>query len=367
MNNFNYKHIQAWERNKLSNLVGDEPTLSPIYGMTQHGWDIIKFKFLVDVPYLALKMGRDRKTIKNELIRGKYWTTSKDVSKQTSTFSYSTGASEYHHQKIIASRKKSQLKINQDEQLKKFVKDNIGKQSLAAIAGRTKVEVEKGNLKSTITGKTLYNYIDNDAVDFISEKNLIRKQKRKYRMKRPGKRQNGVSIDERPDEINKRLTFGHWEMDLIIGMKNTMYNLLTLYERKTRFGIAMKIKGKSKEEINKALRMLQENGTLEYGRNIKSVTVDNGSEFFDWMKYKKSIINPRDDIDVYFCHPFSSWEKGGVENFNEMIRQYFPTGTDFSKYEQKDINIVADILNNKYRRILGYLSANEVYNKFNQI
>jgi IS30 family transposase len=108
--------------------------------------------------------------------------------------------------------------------------------------------------------------------------------------------------------------------------------------------------------------LLQKNETLVYGVNIKSITTDNGSEFWDWKGFSKSIHNVRDNIQVFFCHPYHSWEKGGVENFNGLIRRKFPKGTDFGEVTNFDLQKVVDEINNLFRPSLGYFTANEIYN-----
>ena len=86
---------------------------------------------------------------------------------------------------------------------------------------------------------------------------------------------------------------------------------------------------------------------LIYGVNIKSITTDNGSEFYDWKRFKRSIYNAKDDINVYFCHSYASWEKGGVENFNGLIRKIYPKGFDFSTISQDEID-------NEIKKIIGH-------------
>ena len=87
-----------------------------------------------------------------------------------------------------------------------------------------------------------------------------------------------------------------------MGNKKSNVNLLTLYERKSKIGMGIKIYGKEAKTITKTLLHLQEINKLIYGINIKSITTDNGSEFYDWRKFKRSINNHNDDINVYFCH-----------------------------------------------------------------
>lgn len=362
MSNFHYKHFQQWEKIKLERLIGNKPTLEPIFGMTNQGWQIIKYNFLVDIAFLSSKLGRERKTIKNELIRGKYQTLTNDISKPTNTFCYSRDASEQHCKTIAKNRRIQNTKILMNSKLREFVRQNLSTQSLKGIGGRTKIAMQQGLIETTLSHTALYNYIDNIHVDFINNRCLKRTKKHRYRLKYMGKRQNGVSINERPQTINNRKEFGHWEMDLIEGKRTTNVNLLTLCERQTKMGIAVKINGKESKTITKTLRMLQSRDVLIYGVNVKSITPDNGSEFWDWQTFQKSIHNTRDDIDVWFTNPYCSWEKGSVENFNGLIRKHLPKGTDFSDVSNEKLNSIINQINNLYRPSLNYLTAKEFYN-----
>ena len=156
-------------------------------------------------------------------------------------------------------------------------------------------------------------------------------------------------------------------MDLVIGKKSTNVNLLTLYERKSKIGMAIKIYSKEAKTITKTLRHLQSVDKLIYGVNIKPITTDNGSEFYDWKRFKRSIYNAKDDINVYFCHSYASWEKGGVENFNRLIRTTCPKGFDFETITQEEIDKQINKINEIYRETLGYYSAKERYNELSLI
>ena len=106
---------------------------------------------------------------------------------------------------------------------------------------------------------------------------------------------------------------------------------------------------------------------LIYGVNIKSITTDNGSEFYDWKRFKRSIYSAKEDIDVYFCHSYASWEKGGVENFNGLIRKDYSKDFDFSTISQDEIDNEIKKINEIYRETLGYHSAKERYNELSLI
>ena len=125
--------------------------------------------------------------------------------------------------------------------------------------------------------------------------------------------------------------------------------------------------GKEAKIITKTLRYLQSVDKLIYGVNIKSITTDNGSEFYDWKKFKKSICNSKDDIGVYFCHSYVSWEKSGVENFNGLIGKIYPKGFDFETITQEETHKQINKINEIYRETLGLHSAKERYNELSLI
>lgn len=154
-----------------------------------------------------------------------------------------------------------------------------------------------------------------------------------------------VSITKRPLGATNRTRYGHWEDDSIVGKKGTPGGLKSAQERKSRLVMAQKVESMSPVEHN--------NIAISMFRNvrIRSVSRDNGIE----NKHHAVLSFPS-----FFCDPYSSWQKGGVENANKMIRRYFPKGTDFRTVSQKEVDRVVSIINNKPRKILGYRSALEV-------
>ena len=174
-----------------------------------------------------------------------------------------------------------------------------------------------------------------------------RVKKRRPRMKRvliP----NRVSIYERPLGATNRSRGGHWERDTIVGRKGTPGGVATAQERKYRFVSAHKVASmKSREHLIADRILFKDTKTL-------SVTRDNGIENRDHEQL---------NVPSFFCDPYSSWQKGGIENANKMLRQYFPKGTDFSTVTQEEIDRACAIINNKPRRILGYWSSRELAEK----
>lgn len=200
----------------------------------------------------------------------------------------------------------------------------------------------------TISINTLYRYIDSGLYfPNLTNKHLPEKKpklKQSQTKPKPARPPKGTSIEKRPTEIASRTTWGHWEMDTVIGRaKGRNQACLVLTERLTRYEIIVKLKDKTTASVTRALNRLKRQGKAKF---IKSLTVDNGSEFQDYASMKR--IAP-----VYYCHPYTSCERGSNERMNRMIRRFFPKGSDFSKLKQKDCNQVQDWLNDYPRRSLG--------------
>ncbi len=124
---------------------------------------------------------------------------------------------------------------------------------------------------------------------------MVRIRKRSKIATKTNKKKLGTSIEERPEKVNRRMVFGHWEIDLVLGKKTKNEAvILTLIERQTRFGLADKLPDKQARTINQAVKKLQE----EYP--IYSITADSGSEF--------SQLSELPELKVYFAHPYSSDE-----------------------------------------------------------
>lgn len=154
-----------------------------------------------------------------------------------------------------------------------------------------------------------------------------------------------VSITKRSLGATNRTRYGHWEDDSIVSKKGTPGGLKSAQERKSRLVMAQKVESMSPVEHTDVARIMFRD------IRIRSMSRDNGIE------NKHHMDQP---FPSFFCDPYSSWQKGGVENANKMIRRYFPKGTDFRNVTQQDVDRVVSIINNKPRRILGYRSALEV-------
>lgn len=162
-----------------------------------------------------------------------------------------------------------------------------------------------------------------------------------------------ISISERPAIVEDRAVPGHWEGDLLCGSKNS--HIATLVERKTRYVMLIKLKGKDTQTVVDALIKHAQKLPQEL---YKSLTWDRGKEMADHKRFTLAT-----DVKVYFCDPQNPWQRGTNENTNGLLRQYFPKGIDLSPYSQVQLNAVARRLNGRPRKTLNYQTPAERYHQ----
>lgn len=176
-------------------------------------------------------------------------------------------------------------------------------------------------------------------------RNRIRRYKNGLRRVIPQGPADMTLIDERPKIVEERLIPGHWEGDLIYG-KNCRSMLGTLVERKTRFLMLVPLKTKRSDEVREAFARKMK--TLP-DRLRQTLTYDQGTEMT-----QHRLFTDETQVKVYFAHPKSPWERGTIENTNGLIRQFFPTKTDFTEVTPKEIKEVECLLNDRPRKVLGW-------------
>jgi transposase, IS30 family len=168
---------------------------------------------------------------------------------------------------------------------------------------------------------------------------------------------NRIGIEKRPKEANKREEFGHFEADTIVS-RESLAALLVLVDRMTRKVKIKKLVRKTAELTSSSIVFaLQMYNIIQ----LMTITYDNGSEFCWHDKVNKAL-----NMQSFFCNPYSSWEKGTVENINGLIRRFFPKRTDFDKITDEEIQQVEDWINNRPMKVLGYKSPNEKYAELQQ-
>lgn len=206
--------------------------------------------------------------------------------------------------------------------------------------------------------KTLYNYVD--AVLFaITNLDLPLKLKRSTKRIRVKQHKTnlGTCISECPEHINDRSEFGHWEIDTIIDKKDKSNKvLLRITEQMTRKEIIRVLSNKTTESVQNSMLALMEETDDAFSKVFKSITADNGTEFADL-----AMLETLTDSKVYFAHPYSSSECGTNECHNGIIRRFIPKGKHISDYSIKAILSVQNWCNTLTRKILNYLTPDEVF------
>jgi IS30 family transposase len=220
------------------------------------------------------------------------------------------------------------------------------------ISGWLKTEYPKDK-RMRVSHETIYRSL------FIQARGVLKKElmdhlRTKRRMRRSqhsrifkdsrGRIADAISIRERPAEVEDRAVPGHWEGDLLSGSKNS--HMVTLVERHSRFAMLIKVPSKDTAVVVTALsRHIRKLPTALR----RSLTRGRGLEM---AKHKDFTVAT--DVQVYFCDPQSPWQRGTNENTNLLLRQYFPRGTDLSGYSQAQLNQVAQRLNQRPRKTLGF-------------
>ena len=205
----------------------------------------------------------------------------------------------------------------------------------------------------SVSAEAIYQFIFKDKREGgLLYMNLRINGKRRYRRraknKRKGKILNRVGIEKRPKALELRARYGDWEVDLIEGTKGSGF-MLSLYERKSHLGLLVHMKTKGAKSTAKAIiKALR-------GYRVRTLTYDNGLEFANHEEVSKALGSK-----AYFCNPYHSWEKGGVENYNGLVRQYYPKGSSFSEIDIRELARNEKEINERPRETLGFKSPSEL-------
>ncbi len=294
---------------------------------------------------IATILGVNRSTIYREIKRNSstHW-----YSKKKFYCSMSAG-------KKYLKRRKRETKLSQNKNLQNYVHSKLRMGwSPWQIEGRLKLENDGQCL---ISHETIYRYIYSD---YGIRNCFYQKLRRKHflRIKRNARKPRvpkEMLITHRPDVINKREEFGHWEGDLMMFKQGIKGNLITLRERTSRFIVA--IKNVDKTASGTALTLISTAKKLK--KHLKSITFDQGTEFnkYQW-------ITECFGTEIYFCKPASPYQKGAVENGNGVIRTELPRSYDISLLRQKHIAKLTDEINNRPLKCLNYQTPQEVFMQY---
>ncbi len=251
------------------------------------------------------------------------------------------------HQFAVARRKRRQVRISEDDW-------KLVKESIRFDLSPEQVSNDLKKIGVNISHEWIYQYVYSDKKNGGDLHTHLRCQKtyrrRTGKYERRGKIVGQISIDERPAVVNERKRLGDWEGDTIVGAKYKGA-VLTLVDRKSGYTLMGNLlKREARLVSDQAIRLLNS------VPHVKTLTLDNGKEFAKHAKIKNGT-----DVDVYFAHPYSSWERGTNENTNGLIRQYLPKTRRLDNVTEHELDLIMFKLNHRPRKRLGYLTPHEVF------
>lgn len=290
---------------------------------------------------ILLRKGYSQRRIASVLGRSPN-TISYEIKTNGGTNGYKASNAHIYACQHLKSRRLQYSKIESNNELKAYLIEGLRNHwNPDEIAGSMKTEKKPFYVSKTAIYEWLYSSRGQQYCKYLYTKRYTKK-------KRPPKKRsrdmipNRTSINKRSVGADNRSRYGHTEIDTIVGKRGTKGGLSVLSERKSRLLAVQKVASMSCiEHVHIHKKMMSK-------LTVKSITFDNGIENKDHKRLA---------VPTYFCDPYSSWQKGGVENANKMIRRYFPKKTDFQSVSQKEVDHIVSIINNKPRKILGYRSA----------
>lgn len=303
-----------------------------------------------------------RSTIYREMKRGEYTHRNSDYTEETR---YSSDLGQKNHD-WNAQGKGRNIKIGNDRPLAEYIEGKIIEDKYspeAALAAAAESGIE---FTTSISVRTLYRYIDKGIFLKLTNKDLPVKGKRKKHNKKVKVQKRasaGESIENRPDEVKDREIFGHWEMDTVKGKQGvTKSCMLVLTERKTRDEIIVKLPDQKAASVVEAIDRLERKWGDMFTKVFRSITVDNGVEFSDYEGVERSVLHEGEKRTfAFYCHPYSSWERGSNENNNRLIRRHIPKGEDFDEKQDRDIEYIENWINNYPRGIFGFKTSAQLF------
>lgn len=319
MKKSNYSHLTVEERDQISVLKAEGLSLRSI----------------------ASELGRHHTTISREL--------EKNAPPVRKGRYLSHKAHERSVQKKSQAHQRDRLK---NEDIRRYVEHGLSLfWTPEQISWRLSSEL-KGQ---TISHEAIYQFIykeRHDLVETLARHHRKRQKRGHSRKHRKPHIPNRISIEKRPKFIEKRIQVGHWERDSLVSRASKAC-LDVKVERKSRYLALDKLERKTAE----AVRIVVITRLKPFSSHLRrSLTYDNGSEHAEHEKINKAL-----GTKSYFCHPYSSWERGTNENTNGLIRRFLPKKTDFSKISVKQIKRIEFLLNNRPRKCLNYKTPAEVF------
>jgi IS30 family transposase len=287
---------------------------------------------------IAARLGRARSTIGRELRRN-----------GLADGSYSAVSA----QRQTATRRRERplvRKLQRPELHDQVVDRLIQKWSPEQISGRLK-QLHADDPRMHVSPQTIYTWITQDD-EAKHWKTFLRRSGKPPTSPRAGRIPRQVQIDGRPDEANRRERLGDFEGDTVVS-RGQRSGIVTLVDRKSRYLLSAKLQARTAARTREKIVQLLQKLPADKRHTL---TLDNGKEFAEHERIAKRL-----GIDVFFAHPYSSWERGTNEQTNGLLRQYFPKGTDFREISHHELAKAVKSLNDRPRKTLNYLTPSEVF------
>lgn len=241
-------------------------------------------------------------------------------------------------------------KIVKHDQLKKFIEQNLlDGQSPEAIAGRIRHHEQQ---LPNVSKDTVYRYLRSPYGKAIGL--LLKIKKRPKGRVKGSKLKDRVFIDKRPQIIAKRMRVGDGEADFIVSGKGGKGVILGVVDRKLRVVFLEIIHTPTVDEVHAAFVRIKHRFP-----ELQTLSLDNDILFQMHQTLAKLL-----GVQIYFCHPYHSWEKGGIENVNKHIRKFIPKGSNLTKYSADEIQTIENFLNDRYLKCLRYATPGEKLEKY---
>ena len=322
-----YKQFSPFARGKISTLLDQGQTVKAI----------------------ARDLGRHTSTIAREIKRGT--TTQQD----TNLVSHQR----YYPETVQAVYKKNrancklQLRIGQVTKFLNRAENKIRDESRSpdVVVGYAQLH-RLFKKEAMVCAKPHYRYIARNLLKIRNIDLPLKTRRKPKRSRPPATRTRGRSLDARPPSAEDRTEYGHWENDKVQGKKSGDMALLPLTERKTRLHLLLPLRSCCAEEVDKAVIGLTKPLGSLFRQALKTITADNGTEF--------SSLD-RSGLEIYFCHPYSAWERGTNERHNGLTRRCIPKGKPIKSFSADHIRRAETLVNNLPRKIWGYRTQFELF------
>ena len=322
-------------------------------------------KAKVSIKEIAGFLGVHISTVYREVQKGQYTHKNTDW---TMGEKYGADVAQRKYEEHLRNKGRA-LKIEADPELAAYIERKIGEEHYSPEAVVWRIKKKGLVFKISVCANTIYNYIErgvfeNLTVEYLPVPRKKKKVKRTVEKKKRARVARGESIEKRPAIISYREELGHWEMDCVVGPQGKSKKVMLVFtERKSREVIIELLPDHTTASVVAAIDRIERRCGAFFRVLFKSITVDNGSEFSDCEGIEKARRVQGKRTRLFYCHPYSSHERGSNENCNRLIRRWIPKGMNFDNKTVKEIKAIEAWINDYPRRQFGFDTAEEVFQR----